>query len=624
MPTASTTSFRRAAGGVAVLALAVALAWGGTRANGFVWDDDFFIVSNAALRHLDNVPRFFWDPDTTAGRGMAADFRIFRPLRNLSYALDYRLVGLAPAWWHLHQLLLHTLNAALLAGLARRAGLRADAALVAGLVFALHPAQSEAVAWVKCRDDLLAAAFSLGAIWVWSGGPAGARPRPRVATTAGLVLLACLAKEQAVVLPLVLTSWDAAFPRQRSMEPGSAGAAARARLCWRQIAVLTVPVVVYVAWRQAFIGRLSQTESLAGNGWDTMLTMVVAFAGYVRLLLFPARLLADYAGMAAIHSLRDPAFLGSLALVAAVGAGLWALRRRAEIAVGLLWTLLFLAPVSNVVPMMQYMAERFLYLPMIGFALAAGFAWDGLRRRAPRCAMLAAVGVLAAAGLRAHARVPVWHDAVALHRTTYEDSGRRAFRQGKCLLAALLSAGRVHEAAPLARELLARAERDPQARQDAVVRAELHRRLGLALVRLGQREDGRAHLLKAGDLDPINAGIRVDLALVDAEAADPAAALAWLDRAEALEPGSPLVAHNRGIALQALGRNGEAEAALRRAAAGSDADPAAHLALAALLWGEGRVAETIPIYRDALRLDPRNAEARRWLLAAQESGAPAR
>ncbi|MCH8332889.1 hypothetical protein IIC65_03065, partial [Candidatus Sumerlaeota bacterium] len=175
-------------GSFAFLIVAGWLLWGRTLGHEFVWDDNDFIVRNAALRSWTFLPQYFTSVDTMAGGSFADQFLVFRPLRNVSYRLDFAVAGLNPRWWHATNVWLHVLNALLLYLIARTLMTGPLAPLFAASIFLLHPVQSEVVCWIKARDDLLAAAFSLGLILVWVRWRSPARSRAKMAALALLYL----------------------------------------------------------------------------------------------------------------------------------------------------------------------------------------------------------------------------------------------------------------------------------------------------------------------------------------------------------------------------------------------------------------------------------------------------
>ena len=156
---------RRTALGAALIALAALAVYGGTVGFAFVFDDHIQIERNPWLRSPDGIWRFFTQPfwGFYPDRGSGPS-NYYRPFFGVSYSLVARLFGLRPAAFHAASVLLHVAVCLLVALLARRIiqdpGQNA-AALAAGLLFAVHPAHAEAVAWVGGQADVLAALFAL-------------------------------------------------------------------------------------------------------------------------------------------------------------------------------------------------------------------------------------------------------------------------------------------------------------------------------------------------------------------------------------------------------------------------------------------------------------------------------
>jgi tetratricopeptide (TPR) repeat protein len=603
--------FRRREAVVLCLLLAVGVAvWGRTLNFAFVWDDQYFVVTNLSLRSAAFLPRHFTDPATAAGGGYAGRLAVFRPIRNVSYFLDFSAWGLDPRGWHAHNVALHLLNALLVFAVARRLSGPGPGAAAAAAVFLLHPAQTEAVAWVKCRDDLLAALFSLLSLLAWLRWRARPLSWRHTAALGSLYALACLSKEQAVALPLLWMTGDLLLPA------GPAGAAASPPRALRPASVMAFAAVCagFLLWRHAFLGRTSQADYLAGGFAPQMLTMLRAAARYIGLLVCPWNLLADYSGMEPSVSPADPRALGSAALLLAVALLTLRWRRaRPAAALGLCWTALLLAPVSNVVPMMQFMAERFLYLPMAGYALCVGELARAARDASPRRAVALVILLSATAAAGSARRADVWRDSLSLFAATVRDSPPSALRPRENLLVQHMNAGDFERALPLARGLLAAARADPAA--TARRRAEHERHVGFSLLGAGRGEEGLAMIRAAALTDPSYAQPLLDMAVTEGLAGRHEAALELFDRAAALAPGEVAVQQGRGIALRNLGRAEEAEAAFRLAIGLGPEDAGPHRSLAALLWGRGRRAEAAAVYEEALRLWPRDAECRRWLHA---------
>jgi protein O-mannosyl-transferase len=398
----------------AIIVLLAVLVWGQTVKYGFVWDDQYFIVDNPGIRTLKNIPAMFYSRIAEAARPQ--DFPNFRPIRNVVYAVLFQLGGKStPQPWifHLANVLAHTAAALMVFSVASLLFLPINegharwAALLAGAAFAVHPATSEVVCWAKSLDDILAAIFVLASarqLLLWKGD------NGRLAAALVFFVLAVYSKESAVPFAaLVFFLWRACH-----------------KLPWKRCAVLTVPFLfvaaIYTVHRSLVLGQTAQCAPLSGTWGQTLLDTIPAITIYFRLLWGIPPFSIDYWDRPAHLHIFSVAVLTGLVLLL-----LWALAIcvswRSEkfrlVALGLLWLGLFLLPVSNLVPMMQYLAERFLYLPMIGWLLALAAVLLISPARFPR---LGAATVLLAAWIPiALTRERIWHDQVTLFVQTYLD-----------------------------------------------------------------------------------------------------------------------------------------------------------------------------------------------------------
>jgi hypothetical protein len=312
-------------------------------------------------------------------------------------------------------LLLHAAAAVLVAVLAADLGLAAAWALVAALVFALHPAGTEAVAWVVGRAEVAAAALGLLAVVLWLRGIRAGRPG--LVAAGGVALLAALGFKESAASAVALAAAVAL------VEPDDGRLPARLARAALRTAPLLVPVAAYLAARRLAVGPVHYDDPafFAGvPGWQVLLTMGHVVLRYLRLLLLPTGLRAHYdlADFPPPASPADPAALAALAvdagLLVAVG---WGVLRRSRVALGGAWIAAGLLPFLHLVPFPWLMAERFLYLSCGGFALAVASLGEGLARRlAPETgrALPVVAAVLALAYVPAtEARLADWRDEVA-------------------------------------------------------------------------------------------------------------------------------------------------------------------------------------------------------------------
>jgi protein O-mannosyl-transferase len=364
--------------GCALVAASAVAAYASSVSNGFVWDDA--VVVGAA--RTSTLAAAFFSPDEVAS--------YYRPLTRASFVLDFRLFGSDPRWFHAVGVLVHAANAVLLFLFGRRLFRSVAPAIVAAVLFAVHPVCSEAVDFVSARNNLLALFFSLAALVLF----ADARDR----LSAAAFLLGLLSKEPAVMVLPVLAIWSVKEgPRLRRLAPHLAALA------------------VYVVLRVVSVGVTGPappaTRSLGARLADD-LTIV---PGYLGLTVFPRELTI-------FHTVPPPSGW-TVAGWAALALAAWAIARRPGAAslLGASWFALGLLPIANLVPIPSApMAERYFYAPAAGlFLVIASFA-ERLRARAPRAAALCVAAVALALAARTIARNRDWRDDLSLARSAVQ------------------------------------------------------------------------------------------------------------------------------------------------------------------------------------------------------------
>ena len=385
---------------------AAVIVYFGALWNRFALDDNPVVLFNPLLHAPGAVWRAFltsyWPPQVGGG--------LYRPLTIATYALDWQVGQVA--WFHAVNLLWHAGASVMVALLVRQwSGDRA--ALVSGLLFAVHPVHVEAVANIVGRAELMAALFALLAVYAALG-------RDSVGWSAAAFVGGLLSKENAAVIPgLIVWGWMLGLARP-----------SRGRMLG-YVATWTAVGIVYVAVRATVLRDTSLIYNLApvfigASPWAIRLTAVAALADVARLLVFPLTLRVDYspAERALVTTPFDPRFaLGLLCLVAWGGlvAFAWRRGRRVE-AFGLGWIAIALLPVANLVfPVGVLVAERTLYLPSAGLALAVGAA---LKDLAPQRLRVAMAALVLAGGVRTALRVPVWRDVNSVVKSELKDSPR--------------------------------------------------------------------------------------------------------------------------------------------------------------------------------------------------------
>ncbi len=355
---------------------------------GFVEDDRAVVAANPRAHSIPQAVRAFDQPY------WGDEF--YRPLTVLSFAVDWTVSGGRAGWLHLMNALWHGVASVLVALLLARA-VSPAAAVVGGLVFALHPVHTEAVAGLVGRAEVLAAAGMFGAVLC-------ARRRRWVAAVA-CAAAAMLSKEHGVItgVLIVLDRW-----LQRPEEPPYP----------RQfyVALAIVTAVFLGAWY--LIGRRATGDVASvfiGAGTTERLELALpAVARATGLLVWPLNLSADY-GPRVIPAYRafSLAALAGTVMVVAMLAGGWWVRRTVPALTFAAWAAAAAyLPTSNLLfPSGIVLAERALYVPVLLVAAAAGCAvdWGRSRWRPQRVGLVAGAVLCVFAGMTL-ARLPVWRD----------------------------------------------------------------------------------------------------------------------------------------------------------------------------------------------------------------------
>jgi protein O-mannosyl-transferase len=380
----------------------------GALGNGFALDDVPIIATNPLVHRWSGLLEAFRAPYWPATAGAA----MYRPLTVAAFALDWQ-TGLL-AWLHGVNVLWHAAVSVAVAALVRRWSGSAGGALVAGVLFAVHPVHVEAVANLVGRAELMAALFALLSVYA-------ALEHDLLGWSCAALVLGLLSKETAAIVPgLIAAGWITGLTRRPSRRRVLAYFAS-----WLCIGVL----YAVVRWTilRPYSDQVQVAPVFVGATFAaSRLTAVSSFADFARLLLFPLQLRVDYSPgeRTLVSTPLDARFVvGTLCLALWVGLGILAWRRGHRLAgAGLCWSLLALLPVANLLfPTGVLVAERTLYLPSAGLAIAMG-AWA---KDLPNRKLLPIVALLfLAGGLRTAFRVPVWTSSERVLESVREDSPR--------------------------------------------------------------------------------------------------------------------------------------------------------------------------------------------------------
>lgn len=369
------------------------------------WDDRQYILENYVIRGLtaDHLKTAF----TTFSLGNYA------PLHLVSYMIDYEIWGLRPSGFIFTNIMLHTFNGMLLYTFLRR--LSGDRVWIffAALIFLLHPVQVETVVWAAERKTVLAMFFFLSSLICYRESREGVRSAARRWYFLSLVsfVAALLTKSVVVIMPLVIILFDLCYYREKRL---------------KKIMLDALPFVILAALT-VFVALISHSEVQGGitsyhggSPFSTFLTMVPVLLRYLRLIFWPTNLSAFY----------DVSIKSGIDAEVAFAAGVcvmllwfgWRLYRQKR--EHFFWYALFFAgliPVSQIVPIVTLMNDRYLYFPMLGaaaylsIATLPAFTWkEWADSGMPVLRMLVMSVLILACAVTSSHRIGIWQDSFTL------------------------------------------------------------------------------------------------------------------------------------------------------------------------------------------------------------------
>lgn len=542
---------------MAAIALSLA-AYSSSVPGELVFDDIPTLVANDCHRGLHRIPSLF-DPRN-------GTICSLRPVRFASFAVDHALWGNNVVGYHLTNILLHGLVGWLAMLLLLRLGVSRRAALLSGALFLIHPITTEAVAYISGRRDLLMALFCLltAHAYLWSRDRGGWH---RTGLAVLSLAAALLSHESAAALPAALVVLELC-------RGGKTGANRLGRLLEPRravpLALLFGLVAVFAVWTLQRHGLSERNELWGPNVGAHVATVIRVHAHYLRLLVWPDPLVADYSpeGFRISRSLLEPGALWALALLAAVLLLAWRLRSRWPlVSAAIVCHFVMLLPSSQIVIHHELLAEHRLYLPSLCFAGLLGAAAHALLHKLgtlkarTRVGLVGWVPILTLAALylgRTNLRNLDWRSPLALWSATVEQMPRCA-----------------------------------RARSNLGAALAQHRRFAAA----------RAELEIALHIRPDLCDARLNLGQLMLDTGRPDDGLRQLQRAVACSP-KPSFIEKLGFAALGQGRLELAARSFRRGLSQRPASAELRYGLGTVLHRQGKLSEALAQYHEAARTRP--------------------
>jgi Flp pilus assembly protein TadD len=615
--------------GVLVLAFAV---YCNTLLNGFVYDDHFQVEQNPYAHSAKHVGRIFTST-VWSFQGEEGKTNYYRPLMTFGFLICNKIFQSLPYGFHLVNVLLNCVVVWLVFLTCSMLLLDDIVALVAAVIFALHPIHTEVVAWVAAVTELEMAVFYLGSLVLFLrlGSVPAKDIRKSTILMCACFVLALLSKEQAMTLAVLATIYECFYRPDRETSSW--------KTKFSRYGGFWVIGALYLVFRVTVLGGLAPVRQHADVTWPQAFLSAFGLAGqYAAKLFWPHPLLAAYVFRKSV-SVGDPWVLAGITVSVLAGGlfiCLWKRARNYSFAV--IWVAVTLAPVLNA----RWMAtnvftERYLYLPSMGFcALLGGGLVFVFRRlagmRAWRWALTAAVIILfIIAGSAIVARNRVWRDDFTLVTQTLAVEPHASYMR----LDLGVLEWNLHRKAE--------AERDWQvALADMPDNAIALSNLGMANLENKRYGEAANYLQQAIALRPRFAAPHIHLAGVYAAKGDQIRAETEFCRAVEIYPLSTQARNALGkfyfdagrladaevqyrASVESLpnqeawdglgdiyvreGTPSKAEEAWREALRLSIYDTHAHASLGNVYFASGRNAEAEKEYRIVLEFDPRNTDA---------------
>jgi protein O-mannosyl-transferase len=560
-----------------LLLAAVALVYGRTLLHGFVnFDDQDYVYQNPPVSGGLTRPAIGW---------AFTQFHScnWHPLTWLSHMLDCQCFGLQPAGHHLTNILLHAASTLLLFGVLRRmTGRLAPSALVAA-IFAVHPLHVESVAWIAERKDVLSGLFFMLTLWVYDDYARRTFSLARYGAVLGLFVLGLMSKPMLVTLPLVLLLLDY-WPLGRLT-----GGWWHSRVLLEKMPLAGLSVASCAVTILAQQHGKATTVLALGLPWRSA-NAVVAYVEYLRLTCVPRGLAVFYPHPRDRIALLTVA--GSALVLLFVTAAATGLRRRCPyLLVGWLWYLGMLVPVIGLLQVgEQRMADRYMYLPIIGLAIMA--VWGSLD--------LCDVATRAGASQRQWPRqvwLAAWSLAVAI-----------------LTIVAVRQASYWRDSETLWNRALA----------CTVDNDLVEYNLGITVAQQGRGEEALRHFREAVRINPEYAEALNNLGAALAASGRRNEAIANFEKALQIAPNNPEAHSNLGLVLVDAGRPAEAIPHLQAALRTNPSDVSALYTLGLAYYQRGEDAAAVQQWRKTLDLRPHNIQTLQrlsWLLATSPQAA---
>lgn len=336
--------------------------------NQLFYDDEELIYRNNYVQNLTYLPKYFSE-NMIAGAGKSSN--MYRPVLLISFAIDYSIWKNNPVGYHLTSIFLHVINSLLVFFLILKLFDNKLLSFFTSVFFAVHPVQSEAVAYASGRTDLLFSFFGLSSILLFLSYliPKKA-PSSFYLFSLLSFILSLLSKETAVILPFILILILTLFAAKLNIDK------LRASFIIFPYFFITA---VYVSLRLTLLNFAntlnfySAPSAYSQNLFIRLFTFTKVFFEYIKIILFPNDLI--YARSTPIvTSFFNPWVLFFILIISAICILAFLNRRKNPLYLfAVCWFFVTILPVSGIIPINSIISEHYLYLPSVSIFLSVSY-----------------------------------------------------------------------------------------------------------------------------------------------------------------------------------------------------------------------------------------------------------
>lgn len=364
-----------------LIILAVAVAYSNTYTASFHFDDQHIIVENPKIKHLKNIPSFFWKNEGPVGS---------RPLLLVTVAINYAIGGLNVVGYHIFNNLLHAINGILFYFFMimilnlprfrdRYSHLSGEISLFGSLLFVVHPVQTEAVTYIISRSMPMATFFYLLGFIIYTRAVETGK-RYFYFWLIVISFLGMASREDYITFPVMLFIYDVMLLSSFK----------DALKRWKIYLLLGI-TIAYRLWLSL---TYRGAEEAAGFGvkllspYQYLLTQFNVIWTYVRLLFLPINQNLDYDYPIARSIFEFPTILSFIGHLVVIIFAVFMFKRNRLITFLVFWWYITISPSSSFIPIIDVIFEHRVYLPSIGFfflfMIAYEYLWEMIRQRIPK------------------------------------------------------------------------------------------------------------------------------------------------------------------------------------------------------------------------------------------------